>query len=332
MSPGPVDPARPRRGGSSRRGRGTSISPAASSTTAATPATCSSGPRRGRPPARVAAGRLRPHAAGRLRHRDPQRRAGPGTDRRRPARAHLGGAPRRSTTPRRCAPSTASARRRWWRLVDRAQAAGDTLGGAVTVIAHGVPGGARLARPVGREARRPAGPGGDVGAGGQGGGDRRGAGRLPRLRQRRPRRHRARRGAAGGGWHRPTNRAGGTEGGVTNGEDVVVTAYKKPISTLAQGAAQRRSRHPGAPPLAVRAQRRHRAAGRRRDRRGDGRPGARRRPDREARRRFAAGSARPPRRDPGAAAALARPLAASSRMSRAANRNQGAREDAEGHR
>ena len=31
---------------------------------------------------------------------------------------------------------------------------------------------------------------------------------------------------------RPTNRAGGLEGGVTNGEDVRVTAVMKPISTL----------------------------------------------------------------------------------------------------
>jgi chorismate synthase len=40
---------------------------------------------------------------------------------------------------------------------------------------------------------------------------------------------------ADGRWSRPTNRAGGLEGGVTNGEDVVVTAYKKPISTLRKG-------------------------------------------------------------------------------------------------
>jgi chorismate synthase len=33
---------------------------------------------------------------------------------------------------------------------------------------------------------------------------------------------------------RPTNRAGGMEGGVTNGEDVRVTGYMKPISTLMQ--------------------------------------------------------------------------------------------------
>jgi chorismate synthase len=31
---------------------------------------------------------------------------------------------------------------------------------------------------------------------------------------------------------RPTNNAGGLEGGVTNGEDVRVTAFMKPISTL----------------------------------------------------------------------------------------------------
>jgi chorismate synthase len=34
--------------------------------------------------------------------------------------------------------------------------------------------------------------------------------------------------------HRPTNRAGGLEGGITNGEDVRVTAYMKPIATLMQ--------------------------------------------------------------------------------------------------
>jgi chorismate synthase len=38
--------------------------------------------------------------------------------------------------------------------------------------------------------------------------------------------------AGGGRFTRPTNRAGGTEGGITNGEDVVVRAAMKPISTL----------------------------------------------------------------------------------------------------
>src|SRR6185503_3285985 len=36
-------------------------------------------------------------------------------------------------------------------------------------------------------------------------------------------------------YHRTSNRAGGLEGGVTNGQDVVVRAYMKPISTLRKG-------------------------------------------------------------------------------------------------
>jgi chorismate synthase len=36
-------------------------------------------------------------------------------------------------------------------------------------------------------------------------------------------------------YHRTTNRAGGLEGGVTNGQDVVIRAYMKPISTLRRG-------------------------------------------------------------------------------------------------
>jgi len=37
------------------------------------------------------------------------------------------------------------------------------------------------------------------------------------------------------GYHRMTNRAGGLEGGVTNGQHVVVRAFMKPISTLRRG-------------------------------------------------------------------------------------------------
>jgi chorismate synthase len=37
------------------------------------------------------------------------------------------------------------------------------------------------------------------------------------------------------GWVRTTNRAGGIEGGMTNGQPVVVTGAMKPISTLLQG-------------------------------------------------------------------------------------------------
>jgi chorismate synthase len=40
---------------------------------------------------------------------------------------------------------------------------------------------------------------------------------------------------AGHGYHRASNRAGGLEGGVTNGQDVVVRAFMKPISTLRRG-------------------------------------------------------------------------------------------------
>src|SRR5205823_2060773 len=35
------------------------------------------------------------------------------------------------------------------------------------------------------------------------------------------------------GFRRPTNNAGGIEGGTSNGEPIVVRAFKKPISTLA---------------------------------------------------------------------------------------------------
>ncbi len=117
-------------------------------------------------------------------------------------------------------------------LVDEAAAAGETLGGAVTVVAHNVPPGlgsyahwdekldGRLAaatlsvpavkaveighaleasRALGSAAHDPIVPGS--------------AERLSR----------------------EGNRAGGLEGGVTNGEDVVITAYMKPISTLRKG-------------------------------------------------------------------------------------------------
>jgi chorismate synthase len=123
-------------------------------------------------------------------------------------------------------------------LVDRAKEAGDTLGGAVTVIAHGVPLGlgshvhwdekldGRLARAlasipavkaveIGNALAASAGFGSaahdpiEHEAGGAGD-------------------------AAGGRWRRPSNHAGGLEGGITNGEDVVLTAYMKPIATLRQ--------------------------------------------------------------------------------------------------
>ena len=72
------------------------------------------------------------------------------------------------------------------------------------------------------------------------------------------------------GLRRGSNHAGGIEGGVSNGEEIVVRAYMKPIATLrdplpsvdlATGEAAR---------AALRALRRHRRAGVRRDRRGRG--------------------------------------------------------------
>jgi chorismate synthase len=135
------------------------------------------------------------------------------------------------------------------RLVERAQEAGDTLGGAVTVIAHGVPAGlgshthwdekldGRLAqaamsvpavkaveigaalaasRGFGSAAHDPILP--------AAAGTEAGAGAAPAGAQ-----------AGGRRFARAGNRAGGLEGGITNGEDVVVTAYMKPIATLRQG-------------------------------------------------------------------------------------------------
>jgi chorismate synthase len=116
-------------------------------------------------------------------------------------------------------------------LVDRMKGEGDTLGGAVTVIAHGVPPGlgshvhwdekldGRLARAVisvpavkaveiGGALEASSGPGSKA--------------HDPIARNEH-------------GWIRSSNKAGGLEGGVTNGEDIVLTAYKKPISTLRKG-------------------------------------------------------------------------------------------------
>jgi chorismate synthase len=124
------------------------------------------------------------------------------------------------------------------RLVERAQEAGDTLGGAVTVIAHGVPAGlgshthwdekldGRLAQAA---MSVPAVKAVEIGAAlaaSRGFGSAAHDPILP-----------APAGAQAGGrrFARAGNRAGGLEGGITNGEDVVVTAYMKPIATLRQG-------------------------------------------------------------------------------------------------
>jgi chorismate synthase len=120
--------------------------------------------------------------------------------------------------------------------IDRAREAGDTMGGTFEVIAHDVPPGlgshvhwdrkldGRLAQalmsiPAIKAVGIGLGPGvanvpgsrvhDEIVASGPG----RAPGAFP-------------------GLSRPTNNAGGLEGGVTNGEDLRVTAYMKPISTL----------------------------------------------------------------------------------------------------
>jgi chorismate synthase len=116
-------------------------------------------------------------------------------------------------------------------LVDEAKAKGDTLGGTVTVIAHGVPAG--LGSHVGWDVKLdgriaqamlsiPAVKGVELGEASHAA---RGFGSAAHDAIEPGR----------GGVRRATNRAGGLEGGVTNGEDVVVTVHKKPIATLRAG-------------------------------------------------------------------------------------------------
>ncbi|HVS01892.1 MAG TPA: chorismate synthase [Thermoanaerobaculia bacterium] len=116
-------------------------------------------------------------------------------------------------------------------LVDRMKEAGDTLGGAVTVIAHGVPPGlgshvhwdqkldGRLAQAVMSVPAVKAVEIGDALAASRGPGSE---AHDPITR-------------VASGFDRTSNRAGGLEAGISNGQDVVVTAYMKPISTLPKG-------------------------------------------------------------------------------------------------
>jgi chorismate synthase len=122
------------------------------------------------------------------------------------------------------------------RTIDAAREAGDTVGGTFEVIAHGVPAGlgshvswdrkldGRLAQALmSIHAIKGVGIGLGIDAGSRPGsqvhdeivppGADGPTGTLPNL-------------------SRPTNRAGGLEGGVANGEDVRITAAMKPISTL----------------------------------------------------------------------------------------------------
>ena len=119
--------------------------------------------------------------------------------------------------------------------IDRAREAGDTVGGAFEVIAHNVPAGlgsyaqwdrkldGRLAQAV---MSIPAIKAVGIGRGPQAAalpGSRLHDEILPHAGLPRP---------SGIALDRPTNNAGGLEGGVTNGEELRITGYMKPIATL----------------------------------------------------------------------------------------------------
>lgn len=116
--------------------------------------------------------------------------------------------------------------------VDRAREAGETLGGTIVVAAHGVPVGlgsyihwtekldGRLAQALmSIHAVKAVAVGDGVAAARNLGSDVHDPLYFDEER----------------GYHRKTNRAGGLEGGVTNGEDVVARVFMKPISTLRRG-------------------------------------------------------------------------------------------------
>jgi len=128
------------------------------------------------------------------------------------------------------------ARQRMKESIDRARDAGDTLGGVFEVIVRGVPAGLgsyatadrRLdGRLAGALMAIPAMKGVEIGLGFE-------AARRPGSRVHDPILP-----GDGGlrGAGRGSNNAGGLEGGVTNGQDVVVRAAMKPISTLMQPLA-----------------------------------------------------------------------------------------------
>jgi chorismate synthase len=116
--------------------------------------------------------------------------------------------------------------------VDKAREAGETLGGTIVVAAHNVPVGlgsyvqwnekldGRIAQAIlSIHAVKAVAIGDGVAAAQRVGSDVHDAIYFNDERR----------------YHRTTNRAGGLEGGVTNGQDVVVRAYMKPISTLRRG-------------------------------------------------------------------------------------------------
>jgi chorismate synthase len=116
--------------------------------------------------------------------------------------------------------------------VDAAAKAGDTLGGTILVGARGVPAGlgshvSWTEKLDGRIARAmmsiPSVKAVSLGEG-VANAFRRGSAAHDAIHHEQER-----------GFFRATNRAGGLEGGITNGEDVLVTLFQKPISTLRDG-------------------------------------------------------------------------------------------------
>ncbi len=116
--------------------------------------------------------------------------------------------------------------------VDRAKEAGETLGGTIVVLAHGVPVGlgsyvqwnekldGRIAQAVmSIHAVKAVAIGDGVSAAARQGSEVHDAIYFDANKR----------------YYRTSNRAGGLEGGVTNGQDVVVRAFMKPISTLRRG-------------------------------------------------------------------------------------------------
>jgi chorismate synthase len=118
------------------------------------------------------------------------------------------------------------------RAIDAAREEGDTLGGVIVVNAHGVPPG--LGSHVQWDEKLDGRIGGAilsvhaVKAVAIGDGVSAAARRGSQV-------HDPIAWSEAGGYHRLSNRAGGLEGGITNGEDVIVRAFMKPISTIRQG-------------------------------------------------------------------------------------------------
>jgi chorismate synthase len=146
------------------------------------------------------------------------------------ARTFASAAKARDDTPLRA--MNAEAERRMVEAIDAAKSAGDTLGGSILLAARGVPAGLgsfaswdrKLDGRIGQALLSvPAVKAVELGSAIS-------ASRGPGSQA-----HDEIEPGAGGRLRRRSNRAGGLEAGVTNGEDLVAVLYMKPISTLARG-------------------------------------------------------------------------------------------------